>query len=77
LEARLADGSSKRPLFRAVVSRFKGEMFGLAMVSLMSIFADMSASLFITVISRFLIDDSIAYWKGFVLLFYLVILKLA
>jgi hypothetical protein len=37
---------------------------------------DMLSSLFISVIATFITDESIDYWKGFVLLFYLAAVKL-
>lgn len=67
----------KRPLLWSIWGTYKWEMMNLVGLSLGGIIADMMSSLFIMVVADFLTQpEKFAYWKGFVLLFYLAIIKL-
>jgi hypothetical protein len=76
LTAKLVSATSRRPLFWAIVSHFRWDMLTLIFLSLTSIIADMISSTFIALIATFLMDTSIDYWKGFVLLIYLAGIKM-
>jgi len=66
----------KRPLLWSIYGHYKWEMVNLVGLSLGSILVDTASSLFIMVVADFLTHpENFEYWKGFVLLFYLAIIK--